>query len=109
MNRTQKKPTATNPAPREAASRKAAPHKAARREPVREKTHVSPLRQRMIRDMELAGLVPGTRRVYIGAVVAIQDHYGLRHDNLSEKQVWWRASKTGPRRAGKSGPPVTKE
>ena len=41
----------------------------------------------MIRDMELAGLAPGTQRVYIGAVAALQDHYGLRPDKLSEKQV----------------------
>ena len=53
-----------------------------------EATHkVSPLRQRMIRDMELAGHTPGTQRTYIGAVVKLQDHYHVRPDKLSEKQV----------------------
>ena len=102
MNRTQKQSTATNAAPRESIQRKATrreaaspqspPPEALPREPVREKavrekTPVSPLRLRMIRDMELAGLVPGTQRVYIGAVAAIQDLYGVRPDRLSEKQV----------------------
>lgn len=48
---------------------------------------VSPLRQRMIGDMELAGYTPGTQQTYIGAVVKLQDHYHVRPDRLSEKQV----------------------
>ncbi|MFC1765288.1 tyrosine-type recombinase/integrase [Planctomycetota bacterium] len=48
---------------------------------------VSPLRQRMIRDMELAGLVENTQRAYIHAIVKLQDHYRIRPDKLSEKQV----------------------
>jgi len=48
---------------------------------------VSPLRQRMIRDMELAGFTLGTQQTYIGAVVKLQDHYTIRPDRLSEKQV----------------------
>ena len=51
------------------------------------KHKVSPLRQRMIRDMELAGFTPGTQQTYIGAVVKLQDHYHARPDSLSEKQV----------------------
>jgi site-specific recombinase XerD len=51
------------------------------------KPKVSPLRQRMIRDMELAGFTPGTQQTYIGAVVKLQDHYHARPDRLSEKQV----------------------
>jgi len=51
------------------------------------KPKVSPLRERMIRDMELAGYTPGTRQTYIGAVVKLQDHYQARPDRLSEKQV----------------------
>lgn len=51
------------------------------------KHKVSPLRQRMIRDMELAGLTGGTQQTYIGAVVKLQDHYTIRPDRLSEKQV----------------------
>ena len=48
---------------------------------------VSPLRQLMIRDMELAGLTRGTQQNYIGAVVKLQNHYTMRPDRLSEEQV----------------------
>lgn len=48
---------------------------------------VSPLRQRMIRDMELAGLAPNTQLIYIRAVVKLQRYYGIRPDKLTEKQV----------------------
>ena len=48
---------------------------------------VSPLRQRMIRDMELAGLSARTQEHYIAAVVALQRHYQTRPDKLSEPQV----------------------
>ena len=63
------------------------------------KHKVSPLRKRMIRDMELAGFSPGTQQTYIGAVVKLQDHYHARPDRLSEKQVqqyilWLRDQKT---------------
>jgi integrase/recombinase XerD len=51
------------------------------------KPKVSPLRQRMIGDMELAGYTPGTQQTYIGAVVKLQDHYQIRPDKLTEKQV----------------------
>lgn len=51
------------------------------------KHEVSPLRQSMIRDMELAGLTRGTQQSYIGAVVKLQDYYHARPDRLSEKQV----------------------
>ena len=49
---------------------------------------VSPLRQRMIRDMELAGLTAGTQQCYVGAVVALQRHTGTSPDQLTEKQVY---------------------
>ena len=48
---------------------------------------VSPLRKRMIRDMDLAGFTGGTQQTYIGAVVKLQDHYNIRPDRISEKQV----------------------
>jgi site-specific recombinase XerD len=51
------------------------------------KKQVSPLRQRMIRDMELAGYTKSTQKIYIGAVVKLQNHYGIRPDKLTEKQV----------------------
>jgi site-specific recombinase XerD len=41
----------------------------------------------MIRDMELAGYTAGTQQAYISAVVKLQDHYHVRPDRLSEKQV----------------------
>ena len=51
------------------------------------KKQVSPLRQRMISDMELAGYTPGTQQTYIGAVLKLQAHYAIRPDKLSEEQV----------------------
>ncbi len=51
------------------------------------KHRVSPLRERMIRDMELAGLTRNTQETYIGAVLRLQNHYQIRPDRLSEKQV----------------------
>ena len=51
------------------------------------KKQVSPLRQRMIRDMELAGYTQGTQQSYIGAIVKLQDHCTIRPDKLTEKQV----------------------
>ncbi len=107
MKRTHEQSRVMKAAPRESAPRKAAPREAtareaAPREAVGEKPPVSPLRLRMIQDMELAGLVPGTRRAYIGAVVALQDHYGVRPDKLCEKQVrdyvlWLRDGKGVPK------------
>ena len=49
---------------------------------------VSPLRQRMIGDMELAGLTAGTQPCYLGAVVALQRPTDTRPDKLTEKQVY---------------------
>ena len=53
----------------------------------RARKQVSPLRQRMVSDMELAGYTQGTQQIYIGAVVKLQDHYRIRPDKLTEKQV----------------------
>ncbi len=49
---------------------------------------VSPLRQRMIGDMELAGLSSSTQQCYLGAVVALQRHTDTRPDRLTEEQVY---------------------
>ena len=62
----------------------------------------SPLRQRMISDMELAGYTPGTQQSYISAIVKLQDHYAIRPDKLTEKQVqqyilWLRNEKQVPK------------
>ena len=45
------------------------------------------LRQRMIRDMNLAGFTAGTQRGYINGVRQPAKHYMLPPDQLSEKQV----------------------
>jgi hypothetical protein len=45
------------------------------------------LRQRMIRDMNLAGFTAGTQRAYIHGVHQLAKHYRLPPDQLSEKQV----------------------
>ncbi len=63
---------------------------------------VSPLRQRMICDMELAGLADGSQKNYIRAVAMLQDHYTIRPDKLTERQVqqyifWLRDEKKVPK------------
>ena len=63
---------------------------------------VSPLRQRMIRDMELAGLSLNTQQCYLRAVAALQRHSGTRPDRLTEEQVyqyvlWLRDTKGVPK------------
>jgi site-specific recombinase XerD len=42
----------------------------------------------MIQDMSLAELTPRTQDTYIRAVAALQAHYGIRPDHLTEKQVY---------------------
>jgi hypothetical protein len=41
----------------------------------------------MIQDMQLAGLVEGTRREYLRAVRQLAAYYMVRPDRLSERQV----------------------
>ena len=48
---------------------------------------VSPLRQRFIRDMDLAGLAANTQNAYINAVKRLQAHTQTRPDKLTEQQV----------------------
>ena len=45
------------------------------------------LRQRMIRDMVLAGFTDGTHRSYINAIRQLAGHYKTAPDRLTEKQV----------------------
>ena len=60
-----------------------------KRSPQPERIHpVSPLRQRMINDMELAGHSLRTQETYIAAVAMLQKHFNQRPDRLSEKQVY---------------------
>jgi integrase/recombinase XerD len=48
---------------------------------------MSELRNRMIRDMQLAGLVTGTRREYLRAVRQLTAYYMISPDQLSERNV----------------------
>ena len=48
---------------------------------------MSKLKNRMIRDMQLAGLVEGTRREYLRAVRQLTANYMISPDQLSERQV----------------------
>src|SRR5271165_2666206 len=45
------------------------------------------LRKRMIRDMQLAGLVEGTRREYLRAVRQLAAYYMVSPDRLTERKV----------------------
>src|SRR3954453_8222744 len=48
---------------------------------------MSELSNRMIRDMQLAGLVEGTRREYLRAVRQLAAYYMISPDRLSERNV----------------------
>ena len=48
---------------------------------------MSELRNRMIQDMQLAGLVEGTRREYLRAVRQLVAYYMVPPDRLTERQV----------------------
>lgn len=50
-------------------------------------TTMSLLRLRMIEDMTLAGLAPGTQAIYIQAVRRLAAHYRRPPDQLSEEEV----------------------
>jgi len=45
------------------------------------------LRQRMIRNMQLAGFTAGTQRAYLNGVRQLAKHYRIAPDRLTEKQV----------------------
>jgi Phage integrase, N-terminal SAM-like domain len=48
---------------------------------------MSELRNRMVRDMQLAGLVEGTRREYVRAVRQLAAYYMVSPDHLSERNI----------------------
>jgi hypothetical protein len=48
---------------------------------------MSELRNRMLQDMQLAGLVEGTRREYLRAVRQLTGYYMVPPDRLSERKV----------------------
>ena len=49
--------------------------------------HDVELRNRMIRDMQLAGLVEGTRREYLRAVRQLAAYYMISPDQLGERNI----------------------
>jgi hypothetical protein len=55
--------------------------------PQRKGITMSELRNRMIQDMKLAGLVDGTRREYLRAVRQLAAYYMVSPDRLAERQV----------------------
>jgi len=48
---------------------------------------MTPLRQRMLEDMQLRGLAPRTQQAYLGAVQQLAIHYGKSPDLLTEEQL----------------------
>ena len=50
-------------------------------------THTTPLRQRMIEDMDLAGLRPSTQQTYILAVRKLAGRFRRSPDQITEKEV----------------------
>ena len=48
---------------------------------------MTPLRCRMIEDMTLAGLAPGSQDIYIRSVRRLAAHYRRSPDELSEEEV----------------------
>ena len=48
---------------------------------------MTPLRKRMIDDMELAGLAKSTQRAYVDAALGLAKHYGRSPGGLSEEEV----------------------
>ena len=48
---------------------------------------MTPLRRRMIQDMELHGLSPHTQRRYVDVVNILAKHYGRFPDQLSEEEI----------------------
>src|SRR5215467_8643376 len=64
---------------------------------------MSPLRTRMIEDMQLAGLSATTQEVYLQAVTALVKHYRNRSpDQLTEEEV--RCYVLGLRKGNAGGP-----
>ena len=48
---------------------------------------MTPLRQRMIEDMQLRGLAPATQRAYLQAVQYFAQHFGTSPDQLTEEHL----------------------
>jgi integrase/recombinase XerD len=48
---------------------------------------MTPLRQRMIEDMQLRGLAGRTQEAYVAAVRQLADHYGKSPDQISDEEL----------------------
>ena len=48
---------------------------------------MTPLRRRMIEDMQLRGLTPKTQKVYLDAITKLARHYHRSPDQLSEQEI----------------------
>ena len=48
---------------------------------------MTPLRQRMIEDLQLRGLSPKTQDAYVRAVRQLAEHYGKSPDRISEEEL----------------------
>ena len=48
---------------------------------------MTPLRQRMIEDMQLRGLAPQTQKAYVNAVRRLAGHYGKSPAVISEEEL----------------------
>ena len=48
---------------------------------------MTPLRQRMIEDMQLRGLAPQTQRAYLSAIRQLAGHYGKSPGKISEEEL----------------------
>jgi Phage integrase, N-terminal SAM-like domain len=48
---------------------------------------MTPLRQRMLEDMQLSGLAPKTQQAYIRAVRQLAQHYGKSPDQITEEEL----------------------
>ena len=49
---------------------------------------MTPLRQKMIEDMQLAGLSAGTQKVYVDCVAALAKHYMRSPELLTEQELF---------------------
>ena len=48
---------------------------------------MTPLRKRMMEDLQLKGYSPATQQVYLGAVRKLAKHYGRSPDTISEQEL----------------------
>ena len=47
---------------------------------------MTPLRKRMMEDMQLHGFSKGTQKVYVSAIRRLAEHYGKSPDRITEEE-----------------------